>query len=99
MNCAVTVNIVTVCPFRRARLSGCDLQIGGMEGGGCATFHSLSLCYLRMYNQARIDTGFRRFTKLAQIFNKKFMFLVKNFKLSELKSGKWFGQSANILSE
>jgi len=52
-----------------------------------------------MYNQARIDTGFRRFTELGQIFNNKFIFLVKNFKLSELKSGKWFGKSVNILSE
>ena len=52
-----------------------------------------------MYNQVRIDTGFRRFTELDQIFNNKFIFLVKNFKLSELKSGKGFGQSVNILSE
>ena len=70
-----------------------------MEGGGCATFHLLPLCYLRMYNQAQIDTGFRRFTELGQIFDNKFIFLVKNFKLSELKSGKWFEQSVNILSE
>ena len=27
------------------------------------------------------------------------IFLVKNFKLSKLKSGKWFGESVNILSE
>lgn len=52
-----------------------------------------------MYNQARIDTGFRLFTELGQIFNNKFIFLVKNFKLSELKSGMWFGQLVNILSE
>ena len=64
-----------------------------MEGGGCATFHLLPLCYLRMYNQVRIVP------ELGQIFNNKLIFLLKNFKLSELKSGKWFGQSVNILSK
>ena len=44
-------------------------------------------------------TGYRRFTELGQIFNNKLIFLLKNFKLSELKSGKWFGQSVNILSK
>ena len=52
-----------------------------MEGGGCATFHSLPLCYLRMYNQARIDTGFRRFTELCQIFK------TLNFPSWNLESG------------
>ena len=50
--------------------------------------------------QARIHTGFHGFTEIGQIFhNKCIQFLVKNFKLSRLKSGKWFGQSVNILSE
>ena len=52
-------------------------------------------------NQARIHTSFHRFTEICQIFYNKYIFIEKkNFiKLSKLKSGKWLGQSVNILSE
>ena len=51
-------------------------------------------------NQARIHTGFHRFMKICQIFHFFFFGIEKeNFKLSKLKSGKWFGQSVNMLSE
>ena len=48
--------------------------------------------------QARIYTGFHHFTEIGQILHiiNIFLILKKNFKM---KSGKWFGQSVNILSE
>ena len=48
--------------------------------------------------RARIHTGFHRFTEIGQIFHNRYIFS-KNFKPSKLKSGKWFGESVNILSE
>ena len=48
--------------------------------------------------RARIHTRFHRFTEIGQIFHNKYIFS-KNFKLSKLKSGKWFGQSVNVLSK
>ena len=52
-------------------------------------------------NEARIHTSFHCFTEICQIFYNKYIFIEKkNFiKLSKLKSGKWLGQSVNILSE
>ena len=48
--------------------------------------------------RAGIHTGFHRFTEIGQIFHNRYIFS-KNFKPSKLKSGKWFGESVNILSE
>ena len=43
-------------------------------------------------SRARNHTGFHRFTEIGQIFHNIYIFS-KNFKLSKLKSGEWFGQS------
>ena len=54
--------------------------------------------HLMVSEQARIYNGFHRFTEIGQIFLIINIFLIRK-KLFKLKSGKWFGQSVNILSE
>ena len=75
-------------------------HFGGKQTNGAvplegATFSQLSRL---QWHRARIHTGFHRFTEIGQIFHNRYIFS-KIFKPSKLKSGKWFGESVNILSE